>query len=104
MGYVNSVCDVGGDCGRKVAVEISGQASIVDDQGASGAPDPDWHTCTIPDSFSISDPADPSGRTIKITADPLSAPGNQGYDWDDGEAIWVDWYQLSTYKVFPDCP
>jgi len=100
MGYENKLCS-GGECGREVAVEIGGQSAIVGDPGID-----DWHTCTIPETFALGNPSlpeDDSNRTIKITVHPLGPPGNNGDDWDDPERMAVDWYQLSTYKIFPDC-
>jgi len=89
----DGICDE-----RDLAVELSEQSSIVNDQ-ATGE-DEVWRTCTIPESFSIGDPSlpedDPS-RTVIITNNPY------GDTWTVGDIIRVDWYQLSTYKVFEDC-
>lgn len=100
--YVN----VGDKSGRKIAVEIGGQSSVINDQGTADTVST-WHTCTVADSFTVGDPTrppdDPS-RTIMVTAEPLGFPGTLGSGWDNGEQVFVDWYQLSTYKIYPDCP
>jgi hypothetical protein len=100
--YANGNCDGNNYCGRKIAVEISGQSSVVDDQAAAG--DKEWHTCTIPEAFSVSDVSDPSGRNIKFTIEPFGGPENPKDVWNKDETVYIDWYQLSTYKIYPDCP
>jgi len=91
-----------GDCGRRIAVEINGQSSIVGDHD-NDISDTVWQTCTIPESFTIGNLMEPASRTIKFTIEPLAGVGSPS-GWDDGEKVLVDWYQLSTYKIFPDCP
>lgn len=83
---------------RDIGVEISGQRSVVSDMSSvAQLPEGEWITCTIPDTFVLGDPSlpvdDPS-RTLTITTDGT---------WDDEDFINFDWYQLSTYKIFPDC-
>ena len=71
-----------------------------------------WYTCTIPESFVLGDPslpADDPSRTLKVTIHPFSYNLGPNPDWDDDhpysdEQVQLDWYQLSTYKIFPDCP
>lgn len=91
-------CSGGGCDSRNLAFEINGNSYIVNDQ-ASGS-DEVWKSCTIPDGFNIGDPElpedDPS-RTIKITNYPY------GVGWTPGDSVRLDWYQISTYKVFSDC-
>lgn len=47
-----------------------------------------WSTCTIPESFALGTNTD---RYIKFT--------NQ----DANDVLKVDWYQVSSYKIFSDC-
>lgn len=50
--------------------------------------DVNYQTCTIPESFSLgSDP----GRTIRFTD-------------QSANSIRMDWYQISSYQIFDDCP
>ncbi|MBI5037299.1 MAG: pilus assembly PilX N-terminal domain-containing protein [Candidatus Kerfeldbacteria bacterium] len=87
--------------GRDLAVEISGQSVVVDDQ-APGSSDV-WRTCTIPEPFPIGSttlPTTDPSRSIQITDHPFGlAEGG----WSNHEAVFVDWYQLSTFKLFEDC-
>lgn len=48
----------------------------------------DWSTCTIPESFALGANTD---RYIRFT--------NQDVD----DVLKVDWYQISSYKIFSDC-
>ncbi len=106
----NNCIDKNGDgsCDRDLSVEINGQSSVIKEPNGS---DGSWVTCTIPESFSLGDPIllpdDPS-RTIQITTRPFPPDSNEGDDgWQDStgfsESVMLDWYQLSTYKIFPDC-
>jgi hypothetical protein len=49
-----------------------------------------WQTCTIPESFELGSVT--AGRTITFS------------NVTSGVTLDVDWYQVSSYKVFPDCP
>ena len=98
----------GSYCGREIAVEINGQSAVVGDQEPSN--NIVKHTCTIPEPFSLGDPSlpeeDPS-RTIQFSVHPYGFSGTPGADpggWHPDEYFLVGWYQLSTYKIFPDCP
>ncbi len=98
----DGTCDNGVIDDRDFSVEISGQASIVPDQLANDKSVTWTEPCTIPESFSVGDPAlqedDPS-RTITFAIHPFSW---NDY-WDVKDIIALDWYQLSTYKIFDDC-
>lgn len=50
---------------------------------------PEWDACTVAEPFSLSSELD---RNITYT--------NQ----DVGDYIDLDWYQVSSYKIFKDCP
>ncbi|MFH0804810.1 MAG: pilus assembly PilX N-terminal domain-containing protein [Patescibacteria group bacterium] len=50
-----------------------------------------WSSCTIGESFALGTTT--AGRTVKFT-------NRAGV----GNAVDIDWYQISSYKVFPDCP
>lgn len=83
---------------RNIAVEINGNSTVINDQALNLTKV--WRTCTIPTSFSLGDPVlpanDPS-RTVKFSVYPL------GWTWHVADRIDIDWYQLSTYKIFEDC-
>jgi len=118
---MNNDCDVGngGNCqggtaylncrGRDLDVEINGQLAVLDDQaqqtGNYGIVD--WRTCTIPEAFSLGDPALPEdnpARTIQFKVHPFSSAGAaSGSEWRIQDYLFIDWYQLSTYKMFDDC-
>lgn len=91
----------GTSSGRDIAVEISGQSSVIDDQagGQNGA----WKTCTIPESFPVGSstlPVSDPSRVIQISDHPYGAAAG---GWIAGDSVFVDWYQLSTFKLFQDC-
>ncbi|MDP2684074.1 MAG: hypothetical protein Q8P20_03370 [bacterium] len=92
-------CAVPTNCdGRSLAVELSGNSNIVNDQ--SVGIDEQWVSCTIPYTYSLGDPQLPEDdptRIIKIFNHPY------GDTWTAGDSVRIDWYQLSTYKIFPDC-
>ncbi len=101
-------CKLAADCDeRDISIEIDGQSVVINDlavgEGKVDADNTKWITCTIPDTFSLGDPSlpinDPS-RTIQITNHPYGVGG--GFD-EVGDNIVIDWYQLSTYKMFDDC-
>ncbi|MFA5135078.1 MAG: hypothetical protein WC505_04840 [Patescibacteria group bacterium] len=99
--YNNALSD-GQD--RDLSVSISGQSIIVNDQKPGETEV--WHTCTIPETFSLGDPALPEtdqSRTIEFAVHPYGDETVPGTGWEAEDFITVDWYQLSTYKVFPDC-
>lgn len=50
-----------------------------------------WTTCTLPEPFPLGSVT--AGRTISFTNLAASA----------GQNVFVDWYQISSYKIFPDC-
>ncbi|MFH1207283.1 MAG: pilus assembly PilX N-terminal domain-containing protein [Patescibacteria group bacterium] len=50
-----------------------------------------WKTCTIPEPFSLG--SGTVGRSVIFKN--LTTTGQQ---------LQVDWYQISSYKIFPDCP
>ena len=122
LGYM---CDDGPDgittnCdGRDIAVEINGQSAVVPDLiGGLANQSQEWagtefRTCTIPDSYSLGSPSlpvDDFSRTIQITNHPYGAigdipPAYKGSGWREGtyDHVLIDWYQLSTYKMFDDC-
>lgn len=91
-----------GSCGaedRDIAVEINGQSSIIPDQAASL--DGVWRTCTLPETFTVGDTTLPIGhaaRTVKFTNHPSGAG-----QWSVDDLVFIDWYQLSTFKLFQDC-
>ncbi|MFA6553004.1 MAG: pilus assembly PilX N-terminal domain-containing protein [Patescibacteria group bacterium] len=58
----------------------------------SSTSDTTWQTCTIPESFGLGSVT--AGRTITFT--------NQ--NTANGSSLDVDWYQISSYKIFNDCP
>ncbi len=94
-GDANDVCDTAGNQ-RDLAVEISGQSIIVDDKALNT--DEQWVSCTIPDTYIIGNSTLPSGdpsRSIIFST-------HQG-NWMPGDWIGIDWYQISTFKLFPDC-
>jgi len=65
---------------------INGQVGLTFD-----TTDPaNWQTCTIPESFGLGSTT--AGRTITFS------------NVDSGVALDVDWYQVSSYKIFSDCP
>jgi hypothetical protein len=100
--YSESAPCPSGDCDRKIAMEINGQSSIIGDYDVDPT-DTVWQTCTIPESFTVGNLTELASRTIKFTVEPLAGAGPPS-GWDSGEKVLVDWYQLSTYKIFPDCP
>lgn len=113
LGYYSCIPD-GGACpdtdnaqGRDVAVEISGQSSILDDQAETlGRGVEVWRTCTIPVTYQLGDPSlpanDPS-RTLRFTVHPYEWANPALSDWRIRDYVYLDWYQLSTYKIFEDC-
>jgi len=89
--------------GRDMAVEIGGQSSVISDQ-APGESSEVWRTCTVAELFTLGDPSLPEDdvmRTIKITVHELGWTSDN--DWNASDCIYIDWYQLSTYKIFEDC-
>jgi len=91
--------DCGGGCvDRDLTFEINGSSVVVNDPVAGQ--DEVWHTCTVPDTFILGEPSlpmDDPARVVAIMNYPI------GNTWTPGDIVRVDWYQLSTYKVFPDC-
>ncbi|MDD5040080.1 MAG: hypothetical protein PHY34_02935 [Patescibacteria group bacterium] len=101
--------------GRDIEVEVNGVAVVIDDLAVGemdSSTEVEWVSCTIPDTFSLGDPAlsadDPS-RTIRVTNHPYGQIQNpfpySGTGWMEGtsDLVVIDFYQVTTAPLFPDC-